>query len=457
MGGNPVNNNGAKAMKTVRSATLLGVLSLAGSQVMAGDLTDTIHKAIEHNPDVLVSQDDARAISQNVREAKAGYLPRVDVYAGVGGEKSDNLSTLAATGKQGYRGLHREESGIKITQMLFDGFFTKNEVARQKATLQAASFRVLAAGEDVGLRATQTYLDVLRRQEQVALAKDNLAAHQRVYDQIHMRSERGVGRTADTDQAAGRLALAQANLEAVQGNLRDAEIAYVRVVGEMPTDLALPTAPADKLPADLPALVGAARETHPTLLSAVADIDATTAQHEQARSNDFPRFDLELGASHNKNLDGVNAVDEDLIAMIRMNYNIYRGGADLARKRSTAHRIMEAKDIRNRAEDQVIEEASLSWNDYITAQTRLDLLRRHADSANSTRSAYLKQFNIGQRTLLDLLDTENERFVAESNYIDGKYRLMYAHYRIVGSEGRLLATLGVTPPDNSGAEKNAAE
>ena len=99
MGGNPVNNNGAKAMKTVRSATLLGVLSLIGSPVLAGDLADTIHKAIEHNPDVLVSQDDARAISQNVREAKAGYLPRVDVYAGVGGEKSDNLSTLAATGK----------------------------------------------------------------------------------------------------------------------------------------------------------------------------------------------------------------------------------------------------------------------------------------------------------------------------------------------------------------------
>ena len=439
-------------MKTVRSATLLGALSLVGSPVLAGDLSDSIHKAIVHNPDVLVTQDDARAIEQNVREAKAGYLPRVDVYAGVGGEKSDNTSTLAATGRQGYRGLHREESGIKITQMLFDGFFTKNEVARQKATLQAASYRVLAAAEDVGLRATQTYLDVLRRQEQVALAKDNLAAHQRIYDQIRMRSERGVGRTADTDQAAGRLALARANLEAVMGNLRDAEIAYVRVVGEMPTELAPPTAPADKVPADLPALAGEARETHPTLLSAVADIDATTAQHEQARSNDFPRFDLELGASHNDNIDGVRGADEDLIAMVRMNYNIYRGGADQARKRSTAHRITEAKNIRDRAEDQVIEEASLSWNDYLTAQTRLELLRQHADAANATRTAYLKQFNIGQRTLLDLLDTENERFVAESNYIDGKYRLLYAHYRIFASKGQLLGTLGVTPPAFVGEE-----
>lgn len=434
-------------MKTVRSVTLLGVLSLAGSPVLAGDLVDTIHKAIEHNPDVLVTQDDARAIAQNVREAKAGYLPRVDVNAGIGGEKSDNLSTLNATGRQGYRGLHREESGIRITQMLFDGFFTKNEVARQKATLQAASYRVLAAAEDVGLRATQTYLDVLRRQEQVELARDNLAAHQRIYDQIRMRSERGVGRTADTDQAAGRLALAQANLEAQQGNLRDAQIAYLRVVGEMPQDIVVPTLPADAMPGDLQALVDEARQTHPTLASAVADIDAAMAQHEQARANDFPRFDLELGATHNSNIDGVRGADEDLIAMVRMNYNIYRGGADLARKRSTAHRISEAKNVRDRAEDQVIEEASLSWNDYLTAQTRLDLLRRHADATNATRTAYQKQFDIGQRTLLDLLDTENERFQAELNYVDGKYRLMYAYYRIAASKGQLLGSLGVMSPD----------
>ena len=434
-------------MKPVRSAALAGVLSLVGMPVLAGDLADTIHKAIEHNPDVLVTQDDRNAIEQNVREAKAGYLPRVDVYAGIGGEKSDNTSTLAATGRQGYRGLHREESGIKITQMLFDGFFTKNEVARQNATLQAASYRVLAAAEDVGLRATQTYLDVLRRQEQVALARDNLGAHQRVYDQIRMRSERGVGRTADTDQAAGRLALAEANLEAQQGNLRDAQIAYLRVVGEMPQDVEAPVLPADAMPGDLQALVDEARQTHPTLASAVADIDATMAQHEQARANDFPRFDLELGASHNSNIDGVKGADEDLIAMVRMNYNIYRGGADLARKRSTAHRITEAKNIRDRAEDQVIEEASLSWNDYLTARTRLELLRRHADAANATRTAYQKQFDIGQRTLLDLLDTENERFQSELNYIDGKYRLMYAYYRIAASKGQLLGSLGVTPPE----------
>ncbi|WP_372718912.1 TolC family outer membrane protein [Immundisolibacter sp.] len=438
-------------MKVVRSITLIGVLILIGSPAIAGDLAATVRKAIEHNPDVLITQDDKRAIEQDVREAKAGYLPRVDVSAGVGGEKSDNTSTMAATGKNGYLGLHREESGIKVTQMLFDGFFTKHGVARQKGHLKAASYRVLAAGEDIGLKAAKAYLGVLQRQEQVNLAKENLAAHQRIHDQIRMRSERGVGRTADTTQAAGRLALAQANLEAQEGNLRDAQVAYVRIVGEMPVDLVLPVAPAGKLAADLDALIGEARETHPVLLSAVADISATQAQHEQARANDFPRFDVELGASHNDNLDGVRGANEDLYAMLRMNYSVYRGGADLARKRSTAHRISEARNVRARAEDQVIEEASLSWNDFITAQSRVDLLRSHADAARTTREAYVKQFNIGQRTLLDLLDTENELFSAELNYVDGKYRLLFANYRIVASKGQLLSALAVTPPEEAAA------
>ena len=430
------------------SGGVLGILGvLAGSTAGAEDLPTSMRKALEHNPDVLITVDDRNAIEQEIRAGWAGYLPRVDVFAGVGGERSNNPSTRASTGKNGYLDLHRTEEGIRVTQMLFDGFFTHNEVKRQKARTQAAAYRVLAAAEDVALRTAEVYVNVLRRQEITQLAQDNLASHDRIFGQISRRSERGVGRVADTDQATGRRALAQANYEAEQGNLRNAEINYLRVVGEMPAGLSVPTAPADRIPADMKATMDVAVASHPTLQSAVADIDGALAQHEQARANDFPRFDLELSASRFDNADGVRGIDEDLLAMVRMNYNIYRGGADMARKRETAHRISEAKNVRARAEDQVIEEAALAWNEYLTIQTRLDYLRRHAESATATREAYAKQFNIGDRTLLDLLDTENETFVAGSNYVDGKYRLLFAHYRLLHAMGQLLPTMTVTPPE----------
>lgn len=420
---------------------------LASSGALAQDMPETMRKALEHNPEVLITVDDRNAIEQEIRAGWAGYLPRVDVFAGVGGERSNNPSTRAATGKNGYLDLHRTEEGIRITQMLFDGFFTHNEVARQKARTQAAAYRVLAAAEDIALRAAEVYIDVLRRQEIVQLAQDNLASHQTIFGQISRRTERGVGRAADNDQASGREALAVANYSAEQGNLRNAEIRYLRVVGEMPADLPVPVAPADRVPADMKTAMDMAVIAHPTLQSAIADIDGAMAQHEQARANDFPRFDLELSASRFDNVDGVRGIDEDLLAMVRMNYNIYRGGADMARKRETAHRISEAKNVRARAEDQVIEETALAWNEYVTIQERLEYLRSHAESSNRTRAAYQKQFNIGQRTLLDLLDTENEYFVANSNYVDGKYRLLFAHYRLLQAMGQLLPAMSITPPE----------
>lgn len=423
------------------------LLGLLAGGALAQDLPETMRKALEHNPEVLITVDDRNAIEQEIRAGWAGYLPRVDVFAGIGGERSNNPSTRASTGKNGYLDLHRTEEGIRITQMLFDGFFTRNEVARQKARTQAAAYRVLAAAEDIALRAAEVYIDVLRRQEIVQLAESNLASHRTIYGQISRRTERGVGRAADNDQAIGREALAEANYSAEQGNLRNAEIRYLRVVGEMPADLTVPVAPADRVPADMKTAMDMAVIAHPTLQSAVADIDGALAQHEQARANDFPRFDLELSASRFDNVDGVRGIDEDLLAMVRMNYNIYRGGADMARKRETAHRISEAKNVRARAEDQVIEETALAWNEYLTIQQRLDYLRAHAESSNRSRQAYQKQFNIGQRTLLDLLDTENEYFVANSNYVDGKYRLLFAHYRLLQAMGQLLPAMSVTPPE----------
>jgi outer membrane protein, adhesin transport system len=429
---------------TLGFGLVLGSLAVSAG---ATTLEESMRKALEHNPDVLVTVDDRNAIEQEMRAGWAGYLPRVDLFAGIGGERSNNPSTRGATGRNGYLDLHRTEEGIRITQMLFDGFFTHNEVKRQKARTQAAAFRVLAAAEDVALRTAEVYIDVLRRREVLEIANENYGRHDQIFGQIRRRGERGVGRVADTDQATGRLALAQANLDAESGNLRNAEISYVRVVGEMPTDLGVPVAPADRVPAEMNLALDAAVNNHPTLQSAVADIDAALAQHEQARANDFPRFDIELSASRFDNVDGVRGIDEDLLAMVRMNYNIYRGGADMARKRETAHRISEAKHVRNRAEDQVIEETSLAWNEFLTIQQRLPYLQRHAESARGSREAYLKQFNIGQRTLLDLLDTENEYYVASSNYVDGKYRLLFAYYRLLHAMGQLLPSLTVTPPD----------
>jgi adhesin transport system outer membrane protein len=270
--------------------------------------------------------------------------------------------------------------------------------------------------------------------------------HQRTFDQIKMRSESGVGRKADMDQILARLALAQANVMAAESNSREAEITFQRVVGKMPQNLTKPGAPDQAMPKDLKSAVEVAMANHPILKSAMADVEAAQAQHRTSRSLHSPRLDLELGYNDNNNISGLRGDNESTIAMLRVRYNLFRGGSDEARVGQTASAINEATEISHKTMREVEESIRLSWNAYTTAQERLNPLKQHAEAMDATREAYTKQFNIGQRTLLDLLDAENEYFTARSNYITGQYIVLFGKYRVLGSSGKLLESLQVAPP-----------
>ncbi len=110
---------------------------------------------------------------------------------------------------------------------------------------------------------------------------------------------------------------------------------------------------------------------------------------------------------------------------------------------------MEASEIMNRTRRQVEESTRLSWNSLLTSSDRLPKLKAHSDATEQTRDAYAKQFNIGQRTLLDLLDSENELYTARSNYIDGQYVEMFARYRLLADRGKLVESLGVAPREEA--------
>jgi len=185
---------------------------------------------------------------------------------------------------------------------------------------------------------------------------------------------------------------------------------------------------------------------HPILKSANSDIDSAFAQHATAMAPYFPRFDIETGVSHNYNLDGIRGTNSDMTAMLRMRYNIFNGGKDVARREQTAQLINQAKDIRDNTHRQVIESMRLSWVAHQTVKSQLEFFKQHVDSSEKTISAYQQQFNIGQRTLLDLLDTFNEAYIAKSSYINAKYDELFSQFRILASKGQLNKYLGTTLP-----------
>ncbi|MCU7996430.1 TolC family outer membrane protein [Shewanella glacialipiscicola] len=439
--------------------------------------SQTLEQAVAHtldtNPDLRVAFNRFKAREEQVNQAVAGYMPTIDINGGYGYEQTDGVSTrrrpnVGDVDSDGVAELNRGEFGVSLKQMLFDGFYTSSEVDRYSFEASADQWALLAAAEDMALDVSKVYLNYLRSDEVLRLAEKNLNSHKDIYDQIKQRTDSGLGSIADLSQITGRLARANANVISARNNLLDAKAQYIKIVETAPTDLILPVPDADMLPKDLSSGITTAQENHPILKSAANDIRAAENERSSVQASYYPQVSLELNGNWNNDIGGEDGVSNipsqnvggysnDLVAMVRVRYNLFAGGKDLAREKETAYKLGEAKEIRQRAQREVVEGVNLAWNAFEMLAPQKQYIRDHVVASKDTQSAYAQQFNLGQRSLLDLLDTENELFEARKDYLQAEYDEIIAKYRVLNSTGRLLDSLKVTRPEAWRGEHNYEE
>ncbi len=420
-------------------------LTLAVSVAAHGQtLTEAMQSAIEVHPEIQAGINSRLSVEEQMKAAKGGYLPQVDLLAGYGREYTDSPGTRGSTHNS--ETLTRGESSLRLQQMLFDGFATSSEVGRQRATVNARAYELLGTSERTALTVAEVYLEVLKRQEMVRLAEDNLHSHERIYDQINLRSQRGVGRMADLDQAEARLAQARNNLITEQTNLADAQVNYFSAVGRDASELSLPQNLTATLPESLPAAREEMLQNNPFLSSAEADVQASEQQYEASKSTFYPRFDAELSRGMDNNLDGIEGHSNEWRAMVNMRYNLFAGGSNKADLQSKSHQVNQAMDIRNNALRVLNEDLGLAWNALQNARQQLPIAQQYVDYSSRVRESYQKQFSLGDRTLLDLLDSENELFTAARRLEEVRFTELFTQYRIKATMGSLLKSQGVVAP-----------
>ncbi|UVJ45319.1 TolC family outer membrane protein [Pseudomonas sp. LS1212] len=422
------------------------LFAMACAEAQAMSLSQAIQSTLDNHPEIHANVNSRLSADEEVKVAKGGYYPSVDLFAGYGRERSDNLNTRAL-GNHNKETLNYTQSELRLRQMLFDGFNTPNEVGRTEAVVNSRAYYVQATSESLALRTIEVYLEVLKRRELVTLAKNNLQAHLRVNDQIGLRSERGVGSNADLDQSKARRALAENNYYTAQVDLADAEANFFSVTGRMPDELESPASIKGEIPVDLSDARQGMLANNPYLKSAQADVQAAEKQYEVAKSPFYPRFDAELATGANNNLQGEEGHNNtDWRAGVVMTYNLFKGGSDKARLQSDAHKINQAMDIRNNALRQVNEDLSLAWNAMSNAKLQTPTAREYAETSTRVRAAYQDQFGLGQRTLLDLLDSENELYNANRRYTEVRYIEEFSMYRVLANMGELLSKQKVVLP-----------
>lgn len=433
-------------LSALATATIALTVAWAGT-AEAVSLQDAVSKAVGSIPAIGSAQARRLSTEERVRVERGALFPTVNIRGETGLQYSDTPATRRRASRgndDGDTTLWRNEARIVVNQLLYDGGTTFNLVDEAQGNLVAATFRVDDAKRSVALQAIAAYIDVLRNRQFVAIAVENVSAHERLLGNVRQLVASGRASDSDVSQAESRLALAEANLENRKGELNDAETRYFRSVGESPSELDPVAAAPNPNDIDVEGQVQQAVRLNPELAVARAVIDARQAASDATRGLFTPRLELELTAAEGKHLNGIRGRTTDYRATLIMTWNLYRGGADSARKREaqanlTAVKFDEADTLRF-----IRERVEASFKSFEkNAARRGPLSRRVAENRNLI-VAYERQFELAQRTLLDLLDVQNELFVSRAELIDAEHSGLFDYYDMVTASGELAALFGIS-------------
>ncbi len=417
--------------------SILSFHSLAYAEAVV-PLKQLVEKVISSNPEVQSRYHAYVGAGYEQDVVKGGYLPKVDIQSRYGKqEEMDSIRNLNGTE------IPRFNNELVLRQMIFDGLATPNEVNRLGHAKRVRYYELQDVMQNTTLEFMRAYMDILRFRELTEYAKSNYVAHKQLFDKIKERADAGVARRVDLEQATGRLALAEANLLTEATNLHDVTARIQRLLGELPPST-LEQPDFYKAGAEATAVdaLRVAYLQNPSILATSEDIQATKDEVKTKEAKYLPRLDLQARKNLGTSSDGRNSTSAADVLELTMSFNLFNGFSDKAAVSQTIEKLNSANDARDKACVDTRQLVTIAYNDINQLKEQLSYRDTHQKSIESAREAYRKQFDIGQRTLLDLLDTENEYFQARRAFTNTDYDIQTAYARLYASQGELLNKLG---------------
>lgn len=395
------------------------------------NLRDAIVAALKENPEIqiaLARQDDAR---YGIDEARAGYLPHVDLQMGYGREYAKN-------GTQASTQAFRSEATVTVNQNVWDFGVTINDIKRARATYQSARWATREQIEAIAYDITNAYLAVLAQQDLLALTEEEIQATKKILRIVTVQKDLGLTTPADVGRAQTRLENVQSQLLDRNSQLQQARNAYRRLTNHLPARVAdLPPA-GTTLPESADAAVQMIDTHSPRLAQAVQDRRSLDKQYDSQTGTFFPRVGLMVQGNYKNNVQGLNPRADDARAMVTLSYKLFNGGADLAVRRRIGARLREADYELDRRRREVEQDIRIDYEALSAARDKIATIDAEIESASRVAELYRQQFREGRRTVFDLLDSGQVLFAARANRINNGVAMRAAEYRVLQKLGGLF-------------------
>lgn len=435
------------------SIILPGALLLCATPASAIDLREAVQAALTTNPEIRQAVANRAATQEERVQAQGLYYPRISVE-GRAGVRSLRNPTRRAIGIADET-LWPVEGAVVLDQLVFDSGGRAATVRREAARTDAAAARVEERSEFIALNVARAYIDFLLQQRLVAIAQDNVAFHERLAGDLREGVASGSISIADQQQAEERLQAARARVTEAQEDLETAAISFQALAG-VPIDTAtMPPNLAQYMPTSVTDAQVLARENNPLVQEVLADLAAAREEVRVAQSKLGPRFNIEGRARAGHDIDGFAGRTTDLQALGVLRWDVFTGGINQANVREQMHRADQVHARLFERTREAEEGARSAWS-RLTNQTALaGELEAQSRIADDLLLSYREQFNVGRRSLLDVLDSQNTRYNVQARVETARLARLYAQYRVLAATNRFTEALGVAIPTAAYADQRA--
>ncbi|HEX8841715.1 MAG TPA: TolC family protein [Sphingomicrobium sp.] len=421
-----------------------GAVLLCATPALGVELRDAVQSALNTNPEIRQAVANRVATQEERVQGQGLWYPRVSVEgsAGVRDLRNPTRRRLGIAGNV----LWPVEGDLIVDQLLFDSGGREAEIRRQASRTDAAAARVEERSEFVALNVSRTYIDYLLQQRLVAIAQDNVTFHEKLAADLREGVSKGSISVADQQQAEERLQAARAKVTEAREDLEAAGIAFQTLTG-MPVDsVSLPPDLSQCMPASLADAEEAARQNNPRVREAIADLNTAREEVRAAQAKLGPRFNLEGRARAGHDIDGFEGKTTDLQALGVLRWDLYNGGIKEANVREQKARADEVHGRLFERTRSAEEDARNAWSRLQNQSALATELETQSRISDDLLLSYREQFNIGRRSLLDVLDAQNTRYNVEAQAETARMAKLYAQYRVLAAENKLIDCLGVQRP-----------
>ncbi|HVI50372.1 MAG TPA: TolC family outer membrane protein [Candidatus Sulfotelmatobacter sp.] len=415
------------------------VFAVMGTPVVAGaeTLEEALASAYLSNPTLLAERAKLRAQDELVPQALSNWRPSVSLTGSVG---PTNVQSNANTKyDQTYT---QKTATASISQPLYRGGQTVAQTEQAEAQVQAERAQLVASEQTVLLNVVTAYMDIVQYQATVELNRNNEQVLQRQLDATNDRFRVGEVTRTDVAQSESRLSAAHADRTQAEGNLKTAKATYVSLVGHDAEKLAQPT----KMP-ELPASVDQAKQlslqTNPQVLAQQFSYQAAQAGVDLAFGKLLPQ--LSLNGTATKSVDGAELSTGDktssrtYAATLNLTVPIYQQGAEYSALRQQKHVAGQALTTLDQTRRDAVESTTRAWEGVQTARARIISYTDQIRAAQVALDGVRKESQVGSRTVLDVLNAEQEALQAQVNLVQAQHDEAVAEFTLKSAVGQLTA------------------